>query len=126
MKAKGHRGIESTSVHTQNRQRMDVHTHTHTHTHATQVCIQQVNLWQCFSSLFEVVSHGRLQDCGSVSPTQTHAGSEGKTDCREKRQAEETVGVMPLLNPQTHTTFSHPYLWIARCSPCRGRQGSTW
>lgn len=50
-------------------ERMDT---SHKHT-----LVQQVNPWQCFSSVFEEVSRGRLLDCGSVSPTQTHTGPRG-------------------------------------------------
>lgn len=43
--------------------------------------------------------------------THTHAGSQGKRDCREERQTEETVGGVLLL--KTHSSLSHPRLGVS-------------
>ena len=95
-----------------------------THSRSIQTHIQRVNPWQYFCSLFEVVSHGRLQDCGSVSPTQTHAGSQGKRECSEKKEKTDRGASRSRrrrrrrrrrsASPQTHSSSSHPYLSVSR------------
>lgn len=59
--------------------------------------IQWANRWRCFSSLFEVVSHGRLWGLWQSFTLKTHSGPQRNWECREKPKAEETVGGMPLL-----------------------------
>lgn len=63
----------------------------------THTGIQRAKPWQYFSSLFEVVSHGRLWDCGSFHPLKHTLARREREIADAKMETEETVGGVLLL-----------------------------
>lgn len=117
MKSKGHRCIESTSVHRQTRQRVDTHTHTRMHPASEPLAVLLQSVWSSVSR--EATG---LWQCFTHSNTHWLGGKDGLQ--REKASRRDSRSNAPPQSSNTHTSFSHPYLWITHCCLCRRRWGS--